>query len=93
MNGFSNGRPFSTADRDNDEAGLNCAEYYTGAWWLVQNSKVKQMFVSTFNTFSKQLLWQLVYPTAKEDSMIVWPSTLFFSSVLLCGLKWPTRVL
>ena len=28
-----NGQMFSTLDRDNDESGASCAEFYTGAWW------------------------------------------------------------
>lgn len=30
---YSNGSPFSTRDRDNDNFGRNCATVYGGAWW------------------------------------------------------------
>lgn len=30
---YHQGRPFSTADRDNDIAVTNCALSYKGAWW------------------------------------------------------------
>ncbi|XP_071795550.1 ryncolin-2-like [Asterias amurensis] len=31
---FSNGRAFTTKDKDNDAvSSYNCAEFYTGAWW------------------------------------------------------------
>ena len=28
-----NGRPFTTTDRDNVMASVNCADYRQGAWW------------------------------------------------------------
>ena len=31
---YYNGKPFTTKDRDHDEASYNCAVRYTGAWWF-----------------------------------------------------------
>ena len=30
----ADGRPFSTADNDNDDSGHNCAELEFGGWWF-----------------------------------------------------------
>lgn len=30
---YNNNWPFTTKDRDNDDNALNCAAFFTGAWW------------------------------------------------------------
>ncbi|GFR85355.1 ficolin-1 [Elysia marginata] len=38
---YHNGQQFSTYDRDNDKDSVNCAEFFTGAWWYKNLSQLE----------------------------------------------------
>ncbi|KAI0235025.1 Ficolin-1, partial [Lamellibrachia satsuma] len=54
------GRAFSTNDRDNDLAGVSCAQLYKGAWWYTNchDSNLNGLYLGGANTArGKGVIW------------------------------------
>ena len=55
-----NGRKFSTYDRDNDAAGINCAKADVGAWWYgsCQHSNLNGIFPPDAHERPRYISWR-----------------------------------
>jgi ficolin len=58
---WHNGRPFSTADRDNDLHEINCAVEFKGAWWYkaCHQSNLNGMYLrGVISSYADGIIWE-----------------------------------
>nr|XP_039266595.1 fibrinogen-like protein 1 [Styela clava] len=55
-----NAMNFTTKDYDDDIAGLNCAQRYTGAWWFrkCHNSHLNGVYYRGNSTYAEGIIWR-----------------------------------
>ena len=68
-----NGQPFSTRDRDNDNTGINCAQYLGGAWWFnnCYHSHLNGHYQSSRGVFPYGVDWETFTRYLKFSEMKV----------------------